>query len=86
MIVRFLDDHRVLDYVLELSDAAFKERLIVAGVFVLRRILSADKFLGVMYPLSHLGAPRCTQVLKLFFELLETILGKWYRLACHSEC
>ena len=85
MVVRRLDHDGVLDHVLDLQDAALDERLLGAGVLVLRRVLGADELLGVVDLLGDLRAADCLQLFELFVELVEAFFGKGYLLAWHGD-
>ena len=75
MIVRGLDDDRVLDDVLKREDAALNERLLVAGIFVLRRVLRADQLLGVVDALCHFSSASGEEEVQLSLEPIESLLG-----------
>src|SRR3972149_2086828 len=66
VVVRLLDDDGVLDNRLQGEDAPLHERLLVAGVLVLRRVLGADHLLGVVYALGDLRPSAVDQLIQLF--------------------
>jgi len=80
-----VDDHRILQHVLQRQNAAFYKRLLVLGIVVLGVLVDVAFFHRRVQTLGHLLAAHGLQMMQFFFQFLLTFFGQKGRLLGHGN-